>query len=300
MKTATILVSILILGLPISASAQEPVKDPDPATASPDGVGGEAVGGPDAFGYVFADTAEPICEYQFVDITATGTSIVSGDDTSSGPIALGLPLDFYGTLYTDLVMATNGYLSTDPTDTGPDLSSDCPLPSLPSSGGGGRLYPLHDDLITADGLVEFFPDCPRRGRASCPPPAPSESCTIFQWNGVTHFGGGGPWNMQAILYHSSSDVVFQVAAGNPETGAGSTTGIQDDGTTDGLTYACSSAGSVLDDTGVCFFHPFPAFPGCAPPIPIPAAGGAGLVVLLAALAAAAFLLLRRRRRVEAR
>jgi len=291
MKRITVLTALLMLVLPLVGFSVEPPKDPNPAQGSPDGLPNNATGGPDAFGYTFADTAEAECGYQFVDITATGTSITSGDDSSSGPVALGAPFDFYGVSLTDLVMTTNGTLSTDPTDGGGDLSNDCPLPATPSTSGGARLYPLHDDLITTDGLMEYFTACPRPN-ANCSVP---EDCTIFQWNGVTHFGGGGPWNQQAILYHQSGDMVFQVEPGNPEAGSGSTTGIQNEAATDGLTYACDTAGSVPDNTGVCFFHPTPA-EACAglPIVAIPTANNFGLLALLIGLSIAAFFLLRRR------
>lgn len=291
MKRITVLAALMVLVLPLAGFAVEPPKDPNPAQGSPNGIPNNATGGPDAFGYTFADNAEAECPYQFVDITATGTSITTGDDSSSGPVALGATFNFYGVDAADLNMATNGYISTDPTDTGPDLSPDCPLPATPSTGGGARFYPLHDDLITTDGLTQYFASCPR-ANPNC---AISEDCTVFQWNGVTHFGGGGPWNMQAILYHQSGDILYQIEPGNPETGTGSTTGIQNDGATDGLTYACDTAGSVPDSTGVCFFHPNPA-EACVglPPVTIPTANNFGLLALLIGLALAAFFMLRRR------
>ena len=116
------------------------------------------------------------------------------------------------------------------------------------------MYPLHDDLVTTSGLTEYFAACPRPN-ANC---AVAEDCTVYQWNGVTHFGGAATWNMQAILYHQSGDIVYQIGASNDETGSGSTTGIQNEAADDGLTYACDTAGSVLDDSGVCFFNPNPA------------------------------------------
>jgi hypothetical protein len=48
-------------------------------------------------------------------------------------------------------------------------------------------------------------------------------------------------------------VLHQIGAGNPELGADSTTGIQDDTATNGLEYQCNTPGSVPDDTAVAFF-----------------------------------------------
>ncbi len=224
-------------------------------------------GGPDAFGYVWFDGSQPECDFSFVDISATGTVVTSGDDASSGPIALpGPAFNFYGTNYTQLVMATNGYISTDPTDTGPDLSNDCPLPATPSSGGGARLYPLHDDLITGSGLFEHITPCPRASGAVA-----GEGCYVFQWNGVEHFGGTGVmFDMQALLYDTSFGIVYQIGPGNPEQGSGSTTGIQNEVPDDALTYACNSAASIPDNTAVCFFHPNFPFGGGQQQLPEPA------------------------------
>ena len=179
--------------------------------------------------------------------------VFSGDDVSGVVGSLGGTgsVSFYGVDYTSLTMASNGYISTDPTDTGPDLSNDCPLPSTPSTGGGARMYPLHDDLIS-DGYYQYFPVCPRPADLS----GGTGGCHVFQWANTTHFGGGGEtWNQWTIIYDGTSDMVFQVGTGNPETGSGSTTGIQNDGATIGLTYACNTAGSVPDNTAVLFANP---------------------------------------------
>ncbi|MCB1056573.1 MAG: hypothetical protein KDD11_13810, partial [Acidobacteria bacterium] len=166
-----------------------------------------------------------------------------------------------------------------------------------STGGGARMYPLHDDLIlntgVGGGFVEYFADCPRTNDR-----CPIESCTIFQWDNVEHFGGGGPWDMEVILYHRTNDIVYQIGAGNPELGSGSTTGVQNDGATIGLTYACNTGNSIPDNTGVCIIDPNPAPPECNPiipsPVEVPTANNFGLVALFLGLAAAAFFVLRRR------
>ena len=106
---------------------------------------------------------------------------------------------------------------------------------------------MHDDLIS-DGYYQYFASCPR------PPDSPpfTQGCHVFQWANVNHFGGGGPWSQWAILYDTSMDMVFQIGSGNPEHGAGSTTGIQNPGATIGLTYACDTADSIPDNTAVVF------------------------------------------------
>src|SRR6056297_1549425 len=158
----------------------------------------------DNFGYTFTDSAAGNCALDFIDISGTGAEIVAAgvDDGASAPISIGTDFDFYGTAVTQLVMASNGYLSTDPTDTGPDLSNDCPLPAVPSSGSGARIYPLNDDLIASGGgFYEYFASCPR---SSDQFPFNDLGCHVFQWEGATHFGGGGPFTFQVVLYDESS------------------------------------------------------------------------------------------------
>lgn len=236
------------------ALAQEAKQDPD--APIPPGQGADTVFGPDTFGYIGYDSDEFVCDYDFVDITATGAVITSGDEGSGVAALGGTGFEFYGDLNAALTASTNGYLSTDGADTGGDLSNDCPLPVAPSTGGGARLYPLHDDLISGSVLYEYFAACPRAGVFG------NEACHVFQWNDVEFWASGlAAGDFQAVLYETSRAIVFQQGSGNQELGSGSTTGIQNLGATDGLTYACDTADSVLPDTAQCIFHPeAPGFP----------------------------------------
>ncbi len=275
--------SALVLGIIIAggASAQE-AKNANAPQAPFSGVAPNATGGPDTFGYTFLDSAEATCPFQFVDITATGVEVASGDDDSSGPIALAGPaINFYGTVYSSLVATTNGAISTDLTDGGGDLSNDCPLPVTPSTSGGARIYPLHDDLETGSLLYQYFPACPRDNGYGTP-----EGCYVFQWNNANHFGDTTLFSFQTIIYATSFGIVFQQLPGNPELGSGSTTGIQNDGATDGLTYTCDSAGSIAANTAQCFIHPaFPQGSGAPPAVQIDLPVSSRLSMLLLALGA---------------
>lgn len=237
----------MVAGVAVGQPGLQETKDPNPPSGLGPGITPSGPCGPDAFGY----TCDPTVPFTGADITGTGAFLVSGDDSSSGPVPLGGTgmFDFYGVTFTSLVAATNGYISTDPTDGGPDLSNDCPIPAPPSTGGGDRMYPLHDDLIS-DIYYEYQTPCPRTSDRG----ATGEGCHIFQWTNVTHFGGGGPWNQWAYLY-DGGDFAFEVGPGNPEQGSGSTTGIQNLGATDGITVACNTGGSIPDNFAVFFFNP---------------------------------------------
>ncbi|MCP4003390.1 MAG: hypothetical protein GY725_04265 [bacterium] len=225
----------------------------------------------DAFGYTLVRSGAE-CGFSFVDIGPTGmntgTFVVSGDDTVSGAVALSAPFNIYGTVYNSLAANTNGFLTTSLAgNSGIDRTNDCSLPATPSPPGataGARLYALHDDLV-ADIYTQYFPVCPR---ASDLPPT-TQDCTVFQWDNVSHFPvGGATWKFQALLYHQSNDIVFQIGPGNPEHGSESTTGIQDAAPpTTGLTDVCNAANSVPDNTASCYFFPGPrpseACDGCS-------------------------------------
>ena len=267
------------------------IKDPNPPAPGQLGTTARATGGPDVFGYTFADGAEPGVTFDWIDITGTGLAIGGGDDDGY-PVTLGAAFDFYGTSFTEVAMATNGYLSTDPTDTGGDLSPDCPLPSAPSTGGGARIYPLHDDLIATNMYYEYFASCPRQNERC----AMAEDCSIFFWDGMDHYGGSSDWQMEVVIYHQTNDIVVQVGAGNAELGSSSTTGIQNEAADDGLTYACDTDGSVPDDTAVQFFHPNDITAYCqpAPAEQVPTMNTAGIALFVTLLVIVAFVAIRQR------
>jgi hypothetical protein len=221
-------------------------------------------GGPDTFGYIFITSqgAAPTIPFSFLDISGTGTVLGSGDNVAYTAV-LSQPFNFYGTSYNALQVSTNGYISTDPLDPGSDLSNDCPLPAVPSSGGGGRIYPLHDDLFL-DSLAmpagrilqQFYAVCPLTNAGGG-----TEPCTVIMWdnaqiacedpNTLEIVGCGTPFDFEVILFHTSREIRVQVGPTTDE-GAFSTTGIQDPTATTGLTVACNSAGSIPDNFAVSF------------------------------------------------
>jgi hypothetical protein len=250
------LVGILLLAVP--ALAQDAAENKFAGDSPGGGVAPQPTGGPDTFGYSWSDQSTGSCDYQFIDITGTGTQVFDGDDVSSGAISLGgNDISFYGTTYTDLNMTSNGYISTDPTDGGPDLSNDCPLPVTPSTGGGARIYSIHDDLIST-GYYEWVDPCPRPADNWDHSGGNSPGCHVFQYDNVTHFGGtGATFAMEVLVYGITNEIVVMAPDGVDENGSGSTTGIQNGTASDGLTYACNDVTTFPtgQDTAVCFFEP---------------------------------------------
>ena len=82
----------------------------------------KGAGGPDAFGNVWIDSDDPNGpDFSWIDIAATGTE-VSGlsDDNFVGPFPIGFSFSYYGSLYTEFYLGSNGLIGFGPTT---DLSS---------------------------------------------------------------------------------------------------------------------------------------------------------------------------------
>ncbi len=190
--------------------------------------------GPDASNHIMADNIAAGV-LAFTDISGTGALVTTGDD-AAGTVTfpVGNSLFLYGALRTQLRVSTNGYISTLLTDTGGDWSNDCPAPVLPGTGGGDRLYVLHDDL-DVDVYYEFIP---------------ANNMSIIQWQG-TYLSNGAPVNFQAQIFHAL-DVVAFVYDTVSQTGSSSTTGAQNAAATIGLNFACNTAGSIPNGKNIVF------------------------------------------------
>ena len=141
------------LAVDLGASAQEPIEE---QTERPKGDESDAgsgdniidrVGGPDAFGYRFADSDSPGGPtFNWVDISTIGTPIVFGsfDDSNAGPIPIGFSFPFYGNTFSTIRACTNGWLSFTRTST--SLSNPANLPTGGTTLPNNLLAPLWDDL----------------------------------------------------------------------------------------------------------------------------------------------------------
>lgn len=223
-------------------------------------------GGPDGFGYTYADQNDGgLCPFQFIDIsdgarlavTASG-SFPANDDGRAGPIALAFPFDFYGETVTQIVMSTNGYLSTSANETGGQFQVNCN--GAQSQGStGGRIDPMQSDWLyntnfTDRGLFHrFYSTCPRPPQVG---PA-NVGCHVFQWNGMESYNGDPPgrFDFQAILYQGSHQIVFQYRFSDPEQARRAHVTIQNAANTQRLPYSCNQAGRIGPVRSVCYFHP---------------------------------------------
>ncbi len=187
----------------------------DPRTGEPVT---EGRGGPDGFGYRWIDSDEiggPV--FDWVDITTVGTRIpMTGDDINTGPYPIGFDFGFYGNTFNQFRICTNGFISF--TSTASSYSNQ----PLPNTGAPENLIaPFWDDLNF--GTVErayYYNDGTR---------------LIIAWVDVPHYGTGGPYTFEAILYPDGSIVFQYLSMSDPTNSA--TIGIQNATKTDGLQIA---------------------------------------------------------------
>jgi subtilase family protein/HYDIN/CFA65/VesB family protein/fervidolysin-like protein len=217
-----------LLGGPVSSNefVYLPKGAVDSRTGGPVTAG---AGGPDLFGYRWVDSDDPFGPtYVWSDISGTGSvAMATGDDESSGPFALGFSFPFYGAEYTEFNVCSNGFISLT------DASTAYGNQPLPAVGAPGNLIaPFWDDLDVADGTVYYQYDGARM---------------IVQWEGVSHYGEGGPYSFQALLYPDGTIEYQYNSIGEPS--ASATVGLQNSNGTDGLHVAFNTA-YVVDGLAV--------------------------------------------------
>jgi len=225
------------------------IKDPNPPYVDPNAPPPviEGTGGPDAFGYVYIDSAEPGGPvYTWVDITASGTLVTgytSLDDGYAGPFPIGFSFPFYGVAQTEFYAGTNGFVSFGAGSS--SLSNQCPLPSTTSP--SDLIALLWDDLnlnVSGDVYYQYFASCP----------VGSGECTVIEYSNIAHYGGtagnAGTWE---IILYPNAQILFQFQDPGAETGSSSTTGIEGPGGTAGLSYeTCNTAGSISASLAVLY------------------------------------------------
>lgn len=258
MKTTNLLATLVMMLLALAAGAVDEDKSVSPGPSNT-GTSAEATGGPDDFGYVFADNAEAPCAgtYSFVDISTTGSSsgLAGVDDGHAGPFPFGFSFNFYGTGYNDFYVGTNGVVFF--VDTYLGLGNVCPLPATNSYGVQTYIAPYHDDLVVqANGEIYY------QTFASCPVGAGGGQCTVVQFYNASDFGGADSnMDFQVVLFANGTVILQydQPVNGDPTqtNGASATVGIQGIDTFPpvwALQYSCDSQ-SLSPGLAVIFAPP---------------------------------------------
>ncbi len=147
-------------------------------------------GGPDGYGYIFRDSDYPGGPtFNWIDITQVGTPHSLGDDDNV-LVQLPAPFPFYGQNLTQLYIVSNGFLSTDNTT---EFSND----SLPTDDPVNLIAPFWDDLNpSSGGMIYSYHDT-------------TNNAFIVEWYQVPHYGSGGPYTFEVILYFNTGDILCQ-------------------------------------------------------------------------------------------
>jgi subtilisin family serine protease len=173
--------------LPMSAQAEMTETGKDQAgTAGQPTL--EANGGPDAFGYRWADSNDPLgAPFAWVDIAAVGTAIpFDGDDQFRGPFPLPFPFTYYGSTYTEFYAATNGWITFSNYGSAPYTNYALPSTSAPPN----LVAPFWDDLTFSTSGDAYYHD--------------DGTKFIISYVGVPRLGSGGPYTFQILLYPSGT------------------------------------------------------------------------------------------------
>lgn len=107
------------------------------------------LGGPDQYGYYWADSDEPSGpKFDWTDISTTGVDIIANldDDNYYGPIKLDFDFPFYGALYDEFYIGSNGLIGFDSTRLDSRISQPIPYTFTPNA----ILAVLWDDLNPDD------------------------------------------------------------------------------------------------------------------------------------------------------
>jgi hypothetical protein len=154
------------------------------------GVAPLAAGGPDAFGYRYADSDDPVqgTPFSWIDITGVGTPIpLNGDDQNLGPFPLPFPFPYYGNTFNTFRACTNGWVSFTSTAT---TFTNTGLPNAASATPENLLAAFWDDLdFRSAGDVYYHYD---------------GSKFIVEYVNVPRLTSGGPYTFEIILYPSGT------------------------------------------------------------------------------------------------
>ncbi len=138
-------------------------------------------GGPDDYGYFWSTTdAGGQVEYEWYEMQ-NPVVLTLGDDDYSDPIDMGLTWNHYGNDYTQVFIASNGYMGFNETNMWSLGNQDLPDPNDPSD------------------LIAFFWDDLNPGAGGTVSYEANGEIFVAQYTAVSEFGGDGSITVQVIL-----------------------------------------------------------------------------------------------------
>ncbi len=193
-------------------------------------------GGPDAFGYVFDDSHEPGGP-AFGWIAGTDVITRLHQDDYTVTVSLPFALNFYGVVYNNLFISTNGNLQIASNDWR-DYDNIC-LPNPTYTGQLGIIAPFWDDmyLMNANGGDVY---------TAVVGTAPNRIYTV-EWRNVEFFQRlGTRVTAEVLLYENNTgwpnEIRFQYQnlSGPTSGGSSATVGLQSYDRTAGISYGCNT------------------------------------------------------------
>lgn len=232
----------------------------DPRSEGPE----RNAGGPDAYGYTWADSREisggPV--YSWVEINALGTALVAADDVNYGPFNLGFVMPYYGNSYSTVRISTNGFLSFTATESA-YANAGMPNGAAPNN----MVAPFWDDLDPTRGGTIYYWDDPAADRF------------VVEYNAVRHYTGTATETFQVIL-SGDGGILYQYRTMSSTTNS-CTVGIENAAGTDGLQVLFNTGGWLVNNLALRFTPPILVAPWAvlSPLSGTVAAGGSAILDL---------------------
>ncbi|MBK9099339.1 MAG: S8 family serine peptidase [bacterium] len=192
------------------------------------GISIEGQGGPDLFGYKWIDSNDPNGpQYTWYNITsnpsAVQVSFPNGnlDDGWTNAIPIGFPFKFYGNLFNNLYLSTNGFISFNALSSSYITNGIIPATGLPNN----IIAPFWDDLDgRTQGTVHYLLDNDK---------------FYIQFTNWQKYDATGSLTFQVVLYENGRIMIYYNNMNATLTSA--TVGIENVTGSDGLQIAYNSA-----------------------------------------------------------
>ena len=214
---------------------------------------GATVLAPDAFGYSATDEID----FNWLDISESGTSVPMGDDTYRRA-DIGFDFSLYGTSASSISIGSNGTLYFDNRYLG---LANTAIP-------GPTFYSVQDNFIAV-----YWDDLnPRAGGGVFYETrgVVGQQQFITQWDAVPHYASSATVTAQAVLFESTGDILLQYLDPSRELGAGATVGIQGSWRErQGLEWSYNEA-VLSSQTAICFSASGSNCGTSAAEVPVPA------------------------------
>lgn len=192
---------------------------------------------PDSYGYSYTDSKSPApsVSFDWIEINDTGT------DTGltyyweyAGPLSIGFDFEFYGNIYSEFYVATNGFISF---GYGSGEYWNEPIPDSWDPNNFVAAY--WDELSNYDGKIcyETVGVAPNRQ-------------LVVEWVNVTDYWGSNVRTFEIIL-NETGDIWCQYLSLNGATGSSATVGIENEDGDIGTQYSYNTA-SLTDGLAMRF------------------------------------------------